>query len=388
MVDGSSNIDDDVYYQVAKAMVDAGFLLIAAGAGFSADSGLPVYKDVAKLPAYESQGLTYPDLCDPSMLQVNPALFHGFWGSCYNGYLDTLPHEGYGVIAQWRQQLFGEKSDAAVQLGEALQRQKKRSPDGPEPSSCPFFVYTSNVDGHFRRFFSGREILEIHGSTDFWQCAAPCCSEVWTLPTTFRFDVDCDALTTAPNASHPAIVGQVKQISHYAAEPQLVISEKPPVVCGIPACIHCGNEARPNVLMFCDDGVVCSAFAESHYVEWECAMEAVLADQLPECCQVANGCDNGPRWVPGGLVIIEMGCGKNVPSVRQETENVLSDINRRAAEYGVAQCLLVRINPDFPNADHRKDPAVAHHVIGIRATALQALKAIDVHLQALLAQRT
>eukprot|EP00668_Euglena_longa_P014884 GGOE01018919.1.p1 GENE.GGOE01018919.1~~GGOE01018919.1.p1 ORF type:complete len:331 (-),score=37.89 GGOE01018919.1:158-1150(-) len=259
---------------------------------------------------------------------------------------------------------------------------------GPEPSSCPFFVYTSNVDGHFRRFFSGREILEIHGSTDFWQCAAPCCSEVWTLPTTFRFDVDCDALTTAPNASHPAIVGQVKQISHYAAEPQLVISEKPPVVCGIPACIHCGNEARPNVLMFCDDGVVCSAFAESHYVEWECAMEAVLADQLPECCQVANGCDNGPRWVPGGLVIIEMGCGKNVPSVRQETENVLSDINRRAAEYGVAQCLLVRINPDFPNADHRKDPAVAHHVIGIRATALQALKAIDVHLQALLAQRT
>ena len=40
--------------QAAKQIADADFLLIATGAGFSADSGLPTYTDVARNPIYES----------------------------------------------------------------------------------------------------------------------------------------------------------------------------------------------------------------------------------------------------------------------------------------------------------------------------------------------
>jgi hypothetical protein len=36
--------EEDVYYQAANLLLGADYLLIAAGAGFSADSGLPVYK--------------------------------------------------------------------------------------------------------------------------------------------------------------------------------------------------------------------------------------------------------------------------------------------------------------------------------------------------------
>ena len=79
--------------------MSATHLLIAAGAGLSADSGLPVYDEIAnevsakgpcKLyrpvnhgltrasallpfqPAWHQRGLTYADLCHPSMLELEP----------------------------------------------------------------------------------------------------------------------------------------------------------------------------------------------------------------------------------------------------------------------------------------------------------------------------
>ena len=79
------------------------------GAGFSADSGLAVYADVAKahqfirlhmnlwtwcvggtfveclyleVPAYRDRKLTYQDVCQPHWLFEEPDLFWGFWGQC------------------------------------------------------------------------------------------------------------------------------------------------------------------------------------------------------------------------------------------------------------------------------------------------------------------
>jgi len=40
-----------VAVRAARLVLSADFLLVAAGAGFSADSGLKVYKDIADVPA-------------------------------------------------------------------------------------------------------------------------------------------------------------------------------------------------------------------------------------------------------------------------------------------------------------------------------------------------
>ena len=100
---------DDAHHKAALALLDADFLLVCAGAGFSADSGLPVYKDIADLPAYHQRGLTYADLCTPGWAQREPEIFFGFWGSCYNSYFDTEPHEGYSIISRWRDMVVGQK---------------------------------------------------------------------------------------------------------------------------------------------------------------------------------------------------------------------------------------------------------------------------------------
>ena len=57
----------------ADAIRAADLLLVATGAGFSADSGLPTYVDCARLPPYLSRGLSYRDLCVPDWLHRDKA---------------------------------------------------------------------------------------------------------------------------------------------------------------------------------------------------------------------------------------------------------------------------------------------------------------------------
>ena len=105
----------------AVALSQADILLVATGAGLSADSGLPVYKDVADVPPYQSRGLLYHDLCQPHWLDSEPDLFFGFWGKSFNDYRDRRPHEGYSILLRWL----------------------ARRP------ALRFFSLTSNVDDHF-----------------------------------------------------------------------------------------------------------------------------------------------------------------------------------------------------------------------------------------------
>ncbi len=74
------------HFVPAQAFAFADVLLIAAGAGFSADSGLPVYDSIADDARYASAGITYSDLCNPLMMIEQPELFYGFWASCCNMY--------------------------------------------------------------------------------------------------------------------------------------------------------------------------------------------------------------------------------------------------------------------------------------------------------------
>ena len=68
---------------------------------------LPVYNDIARIPAYEGRDLTYQDFCMPDILDDSPELFYGFWGSCYEMYQKHRPHEGYTILRRWCDELFG-----------------------------------------------------------------------------------------------------------------------------------------------------------------------------------------------------------------------------------------------------------------------------------------
>jgi hypothetical protein len=223
--------------RAAELLMSADFVLIAAGAGFSADSGLPVYKDIANVDAYKRMQVTYSDLCTPDWLQRDPDIFFGFWGSCFNDYLDTHPHKGYDICKAWsdsnflasapaqqaaaqggerRQHLGAAGNEAANSLAPALQRltlsqpllaqRPPRAAPSPHSSSggvrppsrqashvgrrgpwaggsyvapakeSEVFVYTSNVDTAFERAgFPRDRMLEIHGNVCEWQVPACHC---------------------------------------------------------------------------------------------------------------------------------------------------------------------------------------------------------------------
>ncbi|KAG3116404.1 hypothetical protein PI124_g9671 [Phytophthora idaei] len=290
----------------AEKLASADFLLIATGAGFSADSSLPVYADIAKVDAYEKLDMDYQDLCDPYMLEQDEELFYGFWGSCTNSYRDTKHHKGYQILLKWRD-VFRVKANANGADGTrsrfqaAFDRLKECQalPAGVGVHSVtndPFFVYTSNVDSHFKRDFDYKEVYELHGSVETWQCAGDVetgarepCEKIWKLPLDFRQWI--------------------------------------------------ANRSE-----------------ENGYIAWESVMELMLQED--------------PTL---NLVVLEIGCGTRVPSVRRETEMVVADVIEGC---GRPQATLIRVNLEIPTCDNPLI-LVNNRFLPIQSKGLEALEAID-----------
>jgi NAD-dependent SIR2 family protein deacetylase len=158
------------------------------------------------------------------------------------------------------------------------------------------FVFTSNVDGQFQRAgFAQDRIVECHGSIHHLQCTRPCSSAIWPAD---PVQPDIDPATCLM---------------------------RPP----LPACPHCGALARPNILMF-NDGRWLDERTEAQYARF------------------GNWRARARR-----LVVMELGAGTDVPSVRHMGEAL-----------GVP---LIRINPREPGV-------LPGQGVGIAAGALEALR--------------
>ncbi|OWZ06748.1 hypothetical protein PHMEG_00020957 [Phytophthora megakarya] len=286
-------------------------------------------------------GVEYQDLCDPYMLEKDEEGFYGFWGSCTNSYRDTKHHRGYQILLKWRDAIRRKRSENSESekkssFQAAFDRLKKCEalPAGVTADSVtndPFFVYTSNVDSHFKRDFDSKEVYELHGSVETWQCAGDVktgarepCEKVWKLPADFRFDLDEDSMK-APGADATT-------------------------------CPECGGKGRPNVLMFHDTQWIANATEENGYIAWESVMELMLEED--------------PTL---NLVVLEIGCGTRVPSVRRETEMVVADVIEGC---GRPQATLIRINLDIPTCDN---PLIIanNRFLPIKSKGLEALEGID-----------
>lgn len=404
MGSGPSSLDDEsqarlsdqrerTLRRAAGALLDADVLLLCTGAGFSADSGLPVYKDIAEVEAYRGvsgQDFTYRDICNPAWLESFPDIFYGFWGQCFNDYRATEPHPGYAMVRRWRDERFAQSETGQQIRRKVLAGSATASKQGPGA----FFVYTSNVDAHSFDHFDEFEVRECHGNVEHWQCGrelSPCCTRTWRAPLDFQFQVETGTMRAAKNpqatsppveaenkATAPSVNGNHKPVPGVARAGHVFapfgprrnrLSRLPQVtpeaVAGQwdnhPQCPHCGCKARPAVLMFQDANWVTDYEQEARWLSWLSAVESVALERARA--------SSGARL---RILVLEIGCGGNVRTVRETVESMSMRFSR------VAGVTLVRVNPDHPFPD---DPLTAiwnPHLdhLALNCQGLEALKGI------------
>jgi NAD-dependent SIR2 family protein deacetylase len=180
--------------RAADLIEEADGLIVAAGAGMGADSGLPDFRGAhgfwRAYPALRKAGIRFEDIASPAAFRRHPRLAWGFYGHRLSVYRRTEPHRGFHLLRAW--------ADS--------------KPHGA-------FVFTSNVDGQFQKAgFSEHRVCEVHGSIHQLQCLENCGDAVWSAD---------------------------------EFEP-LVDESRCELVSSLPHCIRCGSIARPNVLMFGD----------------------------------------------------------------------------------------------------------------------------------------
>lgn len=377
--------------RLAANLIDcADVLLVTTGAGFSADSGLLVFNQIADVEPYRSMGIEYCDLASPEMLEKDPKLFYGFVGHTLNTYRDTKPHLGYQLLLQWRDQMITKSPQFHKHFEELVlakitqeeranmskEYQNKPLPDGtlPKHIPCGFFMYTSNIDSHaIRAGFHPEEIHEIHGSLEKWQCAHPshCSSrkeetDVWFVPERFRFVVDETSRLAQSLPSQfddrlpeksPSELGFLRLFptkdpkEEFTKEQWDLAFEN-----NLPSCPNCGYSARPNVLFFCDMDYQNNRSSWINSNAWHSAVDELFRDQ-----------ESPPR-----VVVLEIGAGMTVPSIRMHSERCMERW----------KCTLIRINPALPNPPVLTEEQIASgcNVVPIMTTGLHALQLIDQYL--------
>ncbi|OQX74815.1 MAG: NAD-dependent deacetylase [Campylobacteraceae bacterium 4484_4] len=149
---------------------------------------------------------------------------------------------------------------------------------GHKKGGC--FIFTSNVDGQFQKAgFDEEQIMEVHGSIHWLQCSVNCTDEIWKAEDLgIKIDPETFRLTSE-----------------------------------IPSCPRCGGVARPNILMFGDYRWI-SRRTDLRYERMRIWLEKKSRTKM---------------------VIIEIGAGTAVPTVRMMSEKIMRDYN----------ATLIRINP-------------------------------------------
>lgn len=400
----------------AQVLQNADVLFLCTGAGFSADSGLAVYGDIAKVPAYAALGVGYQDLCDPKWLREDRRVFYGFWGTCLGDYRSTRPHLGYEILAKWRDERFRD-TEAARSIRRRIRRiedheeaRQERSRGGPEPYKATgfpgaFFVFTSNVDTHSYDHFDACEVRECHGNIELWQCSGPCTRLLWRAPPDYGFHVDRAAMLCREGTAEDLPEDDPTEPDSGevdAARPRLGrvrYNERPRALSGWPAysspagvpeadmwrpnrpmCVRCERPARPAILMFGDSEWVDNVAQEQRYEAWldAVAIEAQVrhaggAGAEPEGDAEDDDAE-GRRCRPLKVCILEIGCGRNVPTCLWNSQSAARKFSKAGA-----QCTLVRINPESPAFDGPAKSGM-YRLLSIPGSGLSSLEKMDVTL--------
>jgi len=312
----------DAANQAAKAIAEADFLLVASGAGLSADSGLLTFATVSEhLSAVLGEGIKYDQAASSDMMARNPALFYGFWFHSARNYANAQPHEGYHILRKWREQ-----------------KERRLAEHEPVPDRnyalalSPVFTMTSNVDLFLKRSEvpTPGALAQIHGSMEKWQCGGVPSGSKFPLFTKGRC---CDDMFDPP--SDEGMNYDTMRFSGSA-----------------PSCPRCHEGwLRPHVYLFGDGNRFVNKeeeTGEQAYRNWCQEIQAKLK---------AN--------THLRLTIVEIGCGLRVPNIRKRCEELFAACPSEQAE-------LVRINPEVTQEQFAAQPTVF-----VKARALEGLKEIN-----------
>ena len=255
---------DEKIREAALALHGADALLVTAGAGMGVDSGLPDFRGTQGFwrayPVIAKLGLSFEEMANPMWFRDDPALAWAFYGRRLNLYRNETPHVGFRLL---------------LEIG-------KSKPHG-------YFVFTSNVDGHFQMAgFSPERIVERHGSIDHFQCSASCTEEIW----------DADGEVVSIDAENFRTLGP------------------------LPRCRNCSALARPNILMFGDWAWL------SYRIDGQ---QARFSNWLNELAKSS-----------ARLAVVELGAGSAIPTVRYTSERVVERLGGT----------LIRINPREHEVPH------------------------------------
>lgn len=317
------------FQAAAQAVCNADFLLLASGAGLSADSGLATFQTLtAKMGAQLGEGVTYDHAAGSDTMARDPGLFYAFWLACHRNYQTAEPHTGYDVLREWRLLVEGRaacRNDADEGLSVSAQPAR------------PAFVLTSNVDGwSISRQVAARDgLAQIHGSIHQWQCGGTPSGKRFP---TFRKDRCCDELFEPPSAEG----------MDFEAVPLRYVRAPP-------RCPRCKDGwLRPHIYLFGDG----SRFINKEEVTGEQSFRLWQDETLAALC--AN-----PTLK---LAIVEIGCGLRVPNVRKRCETLF-------AKSPAGQCEFVRINPEATEQVFEAKPTVC-----VQASAVEALQKIHAYV--------
>ena len=284
----------------ARAVRGAARLLVVAGAGMSVDSGLPAFRGEGGFYDFGGAQIAMTDVdLHPSGGKLEVAW--AYLSSMLEAFETAAPHAGYALV---------------------VDRLLARVADG--------FVFTSNIDGYFRRAgLDDKRLYESHGSFDLLQCTSygaehACRATVWPR---------------APGDARPSR-------SRRAADGALVAD-----LARVPRCAECGAYARPNISHVTDDDAdVCP----ERKAPARARLEAFLR-------RAKRG---------KGLVILEIGAGTSAHSLRVDSELVA----RRCGG------TIVRIDPGgapVPRGKHVSLPLPGLEALTRLAAAIDELDAAE-----------
>ncbi len=233
--------------ELIELLKKAKFCVILAGAGMGADSGLATFRTNGGFwqqhPEFSDKKLSFRDVANPNNYEKYPEITVPFYKGRLKSYLNTEPHGGYYAL-----------------LGIA------------ETLSKGYFVWTTNVDGHFEKAgFKKENILEEHGSIYKWQCSRLRCAKE----------------------------------NHLTDYSEIIDSKEPPL------CDKCGSLLRPNLCMFMDFD-----WLDSPYQKQE-AKQRFLFQGFIE------------RFAGDSILIIEIGAGKDLPKMRFESEYLAKSLGTK-----------------------------------------------------------
>lgn len=184
--------DEDVR-KIKSVIENSEVILVFAGAGMSADSNLPTYRDKEGFwndyPLYRNIKKDYVAMTSPRGFSSDAHFAWGFFAQQYKLYKNAIPHEGYTELLN----LLHSKKD--------------------------YFVVTTNVDGLFiKSGFPKEHLHEAHGSIHKLQCSKPCHRKAWDIES-LNIELDYSTMNALDT---------------------------------LPLCPTCGAVSRPNIFMFGD----------------------------------------------------------------------------------------------------------------------------------------